>query len=420
MAEAWGFTPRSPLTWIKPRFTLGNYLRNATEHLLLATPSKAARPLSANRLQNLLRHPYYRGAVTFQGVEYPGNHEALVDAETWQQVQDILTSHHTGERQRLHNHHLKTTAVCSHCGGRLLVQNATARGGDLYRSLALTPADRRIVQAYLDEELDHIQASSQKNICALRVRRTQLEDQRRSLLQAHYAGAIPLELLKEEQDRISRQLAGIEHTLKSYETDATLVRSHLDQALDLLEDCHRMYTAAPDHLKKLLNQVFFTHILINPETDEHGRVIVPPDRLTPRPGQEENSSTDNRTTQPAPDITIHDPASHTTAAAFLIPPFDQLASSRLQYAAMTSLQPQTSAPKGGRTDRGADAGASGSTSAGATTHNEAAGEARRGTRAETTAVNRAAANANNTAQGDGSCKRLMVGAEGLEPPTPSV
>ena len=41
LAEAWGFTPRSPLTWIKPRFTLGNYLRNATEHLILATRGRA-------------------------------------------------------------------------------------------------------------------------------------------------------------------------------------------------------------------------------------------------------------------------------------------------------------------------------------------------------------------------------------------
>jgi len=39
--EAWGFTPRSPLTWIKPRFTLGQYLRNATEHLLFGTKGKA-------------------------------------------------------------------------------------------------------------------------------------------------------------------------------------------------------------------------------------------------------------------------------------------------------------------------------------------------------------------------------------------
>lgn len=41
LMEAWGFIPRSPLTWIKPRFTLGNYLRNATEHVLFGTRGKA-------------------------------------------------------------------------------------------------------------------------------------------------------------------------------------------------------------------------------------------------------------------------------------------------------------------------------------------------------------------------------------------
>jgi len=39
--EAWGFTPRSPLTWIKPRIGLGQYLRNATEHLILGTKGSA-------------------------------------------------------------------------------------------------------------------------------------------------------------------------------------------------------------------------------------------------------------------------------------------------------------------------------------------------------------------------------------------
>jgi N6-adenosine-specific RNA methylase IME4 len=39
--EAWGFTPRSVFTWIKPRFNLGVYLRNATEHMLLGTRGKA-------------------------------------------------------------------------------------------------------------------------------------------------------------------------------------------------------------------------------------------------------------------------------------------------------------------------------------------------------------------------------------------
>ena len=39
--EAWGFTPRSILTWGKPHMGLGVYLRNSTEHLLLGTRGKA-------------------------------------------------------------------------------------------------------------------------------------------------------------------------------------------------------------------------------------------------------------------------------------------------------------------------------------------------------------------------------------------
>lgn len=39
--DAWGFVPRSPLTWIKPRISRGKYLRNATEHLILGTRGRA-------------------------------------------------------------------------------------------------------------------------------------------------------------------------------------------------------------------------------------------------------------------------------------------------------------------------------------------------------------------------------------------
>ncbi|MBB1152466.1 MT-A70 family methyltransferase [Amycolatopsis dendrobii] len=41
VAEAWGFTVRSPLTWVKFRLGLGTYLRNSTEHLLFATRGNA-------------------------------------------------------------------------------------------------------------------------------------------------------------------------------------------------------------------------------------------------------------------------------------------------------------------------------------------------------------------------------------------
>jgi N6-adenosine-specific RNA methylase IME4 len=41
VAEGWGFTPRSVLTWIKFRLGLGAYLRNSSEHLLFATRGHA-------------------------------------------------------------------------------------------------------------------------------------------------------------------------------------------------------------------------------------------------------------------------------------------------------------------------------------------------------------------------------------------
>ena len=372
-------------------------VRQLAEHLsglgldVPATPSKAARPLSANRLQNLLRHPYYRGVVTFQGVEYPGQHEALVDAETWQTVQTILTSHRNGERQRLHNHYLKSTAVCGHCGSRLMVQNAKSRAGliypylvctrrhrlhtcdfsavlidqveqrvaELYRSLALSPQDRQLIQVYLDQELERIQSSSQKDIRALRVRRTQLEDQRRSLLQAHYAGAVPLELLKEEQDRISRELHTIQCQFDGYQANTAQVRQHLQQALDLLEDCHRMYTAAPDHLKKLLNQVFFSRILINPKTDHRGNVIFPPDRLNPtatQPPTAPDAADDPDPAHPTAPATVmtklpvvRDAANTTSVLGLLTPLFDQLASPALRSAAQHAHTTAQQTP----TDQGA-------------------------------------------------------------------
>ncbi len=39
--EAWGFSYRSALTWVKPRLGLGRYLRSATEHLLFGIRGKA-------------------------------------------------------------------------------------------------------------------------------------------------------------------------------------------------------------------------------------------------------------------------------------------------------------------------------------------------------------------------------------------
>ena len=177
-------------------------------------------------------------------------------------------------------------------------------------------------------------------------------------MHAHYEGAVPLELLKEEQTQLTAELNQIERQLAAYQADITEVRQRLAQALDLLEDCHRLYQAAPAHLKKLLNQVFFERVLVNPAVDDDGRVILPStgDGTTDsgkQPGKdagahdEQHSDGEEGTSDasgggaadadaPAPVphfIHLADTGSGTRLSALLVPPFDQLTSPSLHTAA---------------------------------------------------------------------------------------
>lgn len=424
---------RAPLIRLAfTEYATGNWtVRQLADHLnnrgltIPLTARKPANPVSVRLLQTLLRNPYYKGVISFQGVEYAGAHEPLVDAATWQTVQDILTAHTNGERQRMHNHHLKSTIVCGLCGARLLVQHATSRASgtyhyfvcarrhrvhdctfkavlidevearvaELYRQIQLSSDDRREIEHYLRAEFAHIQANRQQDVLRLTTRQQQLEDQRHKLLEAHYAGAIPLDLLKKEQDQLTSSILAIQRELDGYTADAALVEQYLTQALDLLEDCQRLYLAAPDRLKKLLNQVFFERILVNPAVDEDGRTIIPPpalktslkarrrrgaggtkagERMTATQGGEKTAESATSScgegaggqsassasqsgygeAQPSPihavccsTISIIDHASHTAVTGELAPPFDQLGSRQLrraaQQAAMGAVSSQT-------------------------------------------------------------------------------
>ena len=298
------FTEYATGQWTTKRLAAHLHDRGLTT---VPTARKPAKAVTGAQLHRMLRHPYYKGVISFQGVEYAGAHEPLVDEETWSQVQAVLDSHRFGERERQHNHHLKTTVYCGLCGARLLVQNTRNSKGDLYpyficarrqrthdcafravlidvveermsdlyRTIQLGSQDRQLVEQYVREELRHLERDKDRTIRSLTTRRTNIEDKRRRLMHAHYEGAVPLELLKEEQTQLTAELGQIERQLAAYQADMTEIHQRLTQALDLLEDCHRLYTAAPAHLKKLLNQVFFERVLVNPLVDEDGRVVMP-------------------------------------------------------------------------------------------------------------------------------------------------
>ena len=134
----------------------------------------------------------------------------------------------------------------------------------LYQRIQLTTEDRAKVECYLQGELAQIKGEKDRTARSLTTRRTNIEDKRRRLLHAHYEGAVPLDLLKEEQAQLTAELERIKRQLDAYRADVTATRRVMEAVLDLMQDCSRLYSAAPAHLKKLLNQVFFERILVNP------------------------------------------------------------------------------------------------------------------------------------------------------------
>ncbi|MCU1471687.1 MAG: recombinase family protein [Glaciihabitans sp.] len=211
-----------------------------------------------------------------------------------------MASRVSGEKVRIHNHYLKSTIFCGACGSRLVVQLSKNRHDvvydyfmcvgrhlkrndcvqpvvpihvvedkivDRYKSIALSPTFRGMLERQLTDELRIDLETEHQLRPELESRREALTAKRMKLLEAHYAGAIPVELLKSEQDLISRQLADVNERLQRSTLDEQKLRRTMEAALALSENCYEAYRRAPDHIRRLFNQAFFTRVLVDVEAN---------------------------------------------------------------------------------------------------------------------------------------------------------
>jgi hypothetical protein len=89
-----------------------------------------------------------------------------------------------------------------------------------------------------------------------------LESERRSLLKAHLAGAVPLELLAEEQNRITDELAQAGALMANSEVHWEELERNLHRALALASNLGPTYTRANQMVRRQMNQAIFEEILV--------------------------------------------------------------------------------------------------------------------------------------------------------------
>lgn len=305
----WAFKAYATGDW-----TIRTLLAELTERGLMTVPGPKTpgRPLTISHLHRLLRHPYYVGIVRYQGVLYQGKHEALVDNETWQRVQELLTAKYlTGERHREHPHYLKGSIYCGQCGSRLIVCHAKGRGGTYpyficigrqqkrtdcklralrieqvedaitrhYRAVQLSEKELVDVRAFLEEELSGLRLDAERERRVQDRRLVGLFAERKKLLDAHYADAVPLDLLKSEQERLAREIDSAESRLAEVEGDFKKAEGNLQRALTRVGDCETAYREAAGPLRRQFNLAFFKRLLIDDEYTVRGELTEPFDTL---------------------------------------------------------------------------------------------------------------------------------------------
>lgn len=294
----WAFEAYATGEW-----TLSTLLEELTLRGLTSAPSprRPAKPLFVSTLHRMLQNPYYKGTIIYDGVPYEGLHEPLVTVDVWTQVQAVLRSNNlAGDKTQIHDHYLKGSVYCSNCGSRLVITHAKNSRGvvypyfmcvgrhrkrtdctrkamhvyqveDLvvqhYSKVQLDDRTRAALEAAITEEFAILNAHAKLETEGLTKEKHELLNQREKLLQAHYAGAVPLDQLKTEQERISTALTQITSRLDAATANYAEAQAELADCIDLAGDCYTVYQQAPDSVRRLFNQAFFERIYITDQDE---------------------------------------------------------------------------------------------------------------------------------------------------------
>jgi site-specific DNA recombinase len=99
-------------------------------------------------LHHLLTNPVYLGKVKYKKEVHPGEHQAIVPPDVWQQVQELLHQKGPGTTVRTESHALlKGILRCRPCGFAMTPAFASKNGGKRYRLYSCVNALKRGRQA---------------------------------------------------------------------------------------------------------------------------------------------------------------------------------------------------------------------------------------------------------------------------------
>ena len=279
-------------------YTISDLVDELNERGLRMAETKALpeRPVQVSHVHRILHNRYYMGVITYNNVEYPGEHQPLVDEATFETVQAILTARNLNkDKSKQRPHPLKGNLHCARCGRRLGICAPTNRYGttypyfyclgrqadpntcnqpyisverieaavvDYWQRLRVPTARLRRLRDEIMQSFAGRHAEGQAEIKAQEDRIRRLNQRARKNKEAYFADALSLEDFKAEQDATKNEITAAEKIIQRLTVSLASIERSLDEALTILMDPGRLFVEAPDGIKLLLAQVVFEKVWI--------------------------------------------------------------------------------------------------------------------------------------------------------------
>ena len=296
---AWAFEVYATGNWSLNRLAHELEVRGLTQR---PTAKRSIRPLRPNKLQAVLRNRYYIGYVTWRGVEYEGRHPHLVDVETFQRVQAVLTAHaQSGERSYRRRQYLAGTLFCGRCGSRLIYAISTGRRGDRYAYwfcvgrhrhkngcdlpyLAEERVERAVERQWQTETMSDTAAAelrdgllddlhdygeqTEAETARLNGRLQAIQRERLKWAELAMSGAVPTDIARDKQKQLAMQLEVVQGQLASVATMQADHEQGIRIALRLVANCEQAYAESTDARRRAYNQAWFEGLYLDSVIDE--------------------------------------------------------------------------------------------------------------------------------------------------------
>ncbi|HYM46573.1 MAG TPA: recombinase family protein [Solirubrobacteraceae bacterium] len=269
------------------------------------------RPLSASRIHAMLHNPYYMGVVVWNGQRYPGKHEALVDQETFDQVQLLLAGARvSGERPQRHEHYLRGSIFCDECLGRLLYGRHRGRSGryyeyfccnnravrrrghcssghyaveateqhiseQVYATVFIPPETQEQIRQELRNELTErtgvIEHEAERHERTL----AQIEAKQEKLIQLYYQDLVTEKVFQAEQDKHKTERRVADRLRAAATAQLGDIEEALDLALSHVDRPEEIYRDGTPLERRVMNLAIFERIEVGPDAEITGTKLTP-------------------------------------------------------------------------------------------------------------------------------------------------